>query len=579
MRRTGRGWWAAAVDGAGPGTDYAFSLDRGPPRPDPRSPYQPQGVHGPSRPGRPRPVPLDGSGLARSGPVRLDSLRMSHRHLLGGWHLRRGHRSSRPSGRPRGRRHRVMPVAEFPGRWGWGYDGVDLFAPHHGYGGPDGLKRLVDAAHDRGLAVVMDVVYNHLGPAGNYLAEFGPYFCDRHQTNWGDAVNFDGPGQRRGPAFRHRQRPHVAPRLPRATGCAWTPCTPSSTTPPCHILESLASEVEALAAATGRPLFVIAESDLNDPRFVRSRDAGRIRARRRLGRRVASRPARHPHRRAGRLLRGLRTRCPPGEGPAPGLGVRRAPSPPHRQRASTAGARTGLGGNQFVVFTQNHDQVGNRAMGERSAALMSPGRLQVAAALLLTGPVHPDALPGRGVGRRHSVPVLHRPRRSRAGPGGQPRAGARSSPASAGDPRGPRSAGPADLCPISPRLDRTTAGRPRGLLDWYRTLIALRRELPALGDPRLDRVTVDCDEVAGWLVVRRGPATVAANLGGATATLPAPAPARLVLASHPDVEPHFRRPAPSPRRRCHLDGLGVAYPGYTRRSREEESACYESAGA
>ena len=88
----------------------------------------------------------------------------------------------------------LMPVAEFSGRRGWGYDGVDLFAPHHAYGGPDGLKRLVDACHARGLGVVLDVVYNHLGPAGNYLPEFGPYFSARHQTHWGDAVNFDGPG-------------------------------------------------------------------------------------------------------------------------------------------------------------------------------------------------------------------------------------------------------------------------------------------------------------------------------------------------------------------------------------------------
>ncbi len=107
-----------------------------------------------------------------------------------------------------------MPVAEFPGRRGWGYDGVDLFAPHHGYGGPDGLKRLVDAAHARGLGVVIDVVYNHLGPAGNYLPEFGPYFSARHRTNWGAGGQLRRAGQRRGPPLRHRQRADVAARLP-----------------------------------------------------------------------------------------------------------------------------------------------------------------------------------------------------------------------------------------------------------------------------------------------------------------------------------------------------------------------------
>ena len=108
----------------------------------------------------------------------------------------------------------LMPVAEFSGDRGWGYDGVDLFAPHHAYGGPDGLKRLVDAAHEAGLGVVMDVVYNHLGPAGNYLPEFGPYFSARHQTNWGDGGQLRRARQRRGPALRHRQRPDVAARLP-----------------------------------------------------------------------------------------------------------------------------------------------------------------------------------------------------------------------------------------------------------------------------------------------------------------------------------------------------------------------------
>ena len=91
----------------------------------------------------------------------------------------------------------LMPVAEFPGVQGWGYDGVDLFAPHHAYGGPEGLKRLVDACHAKGSAVLLDVVYNHLGPAGNYLERFGPYFTARHQTPWGQAVNLDGPGTRR----------------------------------------------------------------------------------------------------------------------------------------------------------------------------------------------------------------------------------------------------------------------------------------------------------------------------------------------------------------------------------------------
>jgi maltooligosyltrehalose trehalohydrolase len=322
MRRTGRGWWAGAVEGAGPGTDYAFSLDGGPPRSDPRSAHQPHGVHGPSRLVDHDQFPWTDRtwrGRALSGSILYECHigTFSEAGTFDGAIDHLGHLADLGVDAIE-----VMPVAEFPGRWGWGYDGVDLFAPHHAYGGPDGLKRFVDAAHDRGLAVVMDVVYNHLGPAANYLPEFGPYFSARRQTNWGDAVNFDGPGSDEVRDFVIdnallwlRDYHCDGLRLDAVQSIMDDSAVP--------ILESLGREVEALAAATGRPLFVIAESDLNDPRFVRSRDAGGMGPRRRLGRRMASRPARHPDGREERVLRGLRTRCPPGEGPPPGLGVRR----------------------------------------------------------------------------------------------------------------------------------------------------------------------------------------------------------------------------------------------------------------
>ncbi len=267
------GWWECAADRAGPGTDYAFSLDGGPPRPDPRSACQPYGVHGPSRvvdhaafrwrDNGWRGVPLAGSVLYEchvgtfSAEGTFDGAigHLDHLAELGVDMVE------------------LMPVAEFPGGRGWGYDGVDLFAPHHAYGGPDGLKRLVDAAHARGLGVVLDVVYNHLGPAGNYLPEFGPYFSPRHQTSWGDAVNFDGPGSdevRRfviDNALAWLRDYHCdGLRLDAVHAIADNSAT--------HICEELAAEVAALAAHAGRPLFVVAESDLNDPRLVRGREAG-----------------------------------------------------------------------------------------------------------------------------------------------------------------------------------------------------------------------------------------------------------------------------------------------------------------
>ena len=194
LRRGGNGWWTGTVDGAGPGCDYAFSLDEGPPRPDPRSAFQPRGIDGPSRVVDHAAFAWSDAGwrgLSLAGAV-LQECHVGTFSAEGTFdgaveHL--GHLADLGVDAIE-----LMPVAEFSGDRGWGYDGVDLFAPHHAYGGPDGLKRLVDAAHGHGLGVVLDVVYNHLGPAGNYLPEFGPYFSARHRTNWGDAVNFDGPG-------------------------------------------------------------------------------------------------------------------------------------------------------------------------------------------------------------------------------------------------------------------------------------------------------------------------------------------------------------------------------------------------
>jgi len=527
------GWWACSVEHAGPGSDYAFSLDEGPPRPDPRSAFQPQGIHGPSRvidhaafawgDAGWRGVPLAGSVLyechvgtfCAEGTFDGAINHLAHLADLGVDAIE------------------LMPVAEFSGDRGWGYDGVDLFAPHHAYGGPDGLKRLIDVAHASGLGVVMDVVYNHLGPAGNYLPEFGPYFSAQHRTNWGEAVNFDGPGSdevRRfviDNALMWLRDYHCdGLRLDAVHAIVDHSAT--------HILEELAVEVAALAARAGRPLFLVAESDLNDPRFVRSRDAG--------GYGLGAAWADEWHHALHATLTGDTSGYYADFGPLPLLAkaLRQAwvydgTYSPYRQRVFGR-PPAGLDGSQFVVATQNHDQVGNRAAGERSSALMSEGRLRVAAALLLTSPFVPLLFQGEEWGA--ATPFQYFTGHEDPGLGATVSQGRRSEfsafgwdPADVPDPQDPATFERSRL-----NWAEISAQRHASLLAWYRSLVALRRQVPALTDPRPGQTETDCDGDAGWLVVRRGPVTVAANLGAGAWTFPAGPAEGLLAASDPQVE-------------------------------------------
>jgi maltooligosyltrehalose trehalohydrolase len=526
------GWWHLGVEKAGPGADYAFSLDEGPPRPDPRSAFQPAGIDGPSRlvdhgvfawtDAGWRGMPLAGAVLyelhvgtfSASGTFDGAIEHLDHLVRLGVDMIE------------------IMPVAEFAGRRGWGYDGVDLFAPHHGYGGPDGLKRLIDACHARGLGVVMDVVYNHLGPAGNYLAEFGPYFSDRHRTNWGKAVNFDGPGSAEVRRFVIdnalmwlRDYHCDALRLDAVHAIVDESAT--------HILEELACEVDALSAQLRRPLSLIAESDRNDPKLVRSRDA--------RGYGLDAAWADDWHHALHAALTGESSGYYADFGSFAMLAkaLRQAWVydgiwSKHRGRIHGR-APLGMSGRQFVVSTQTHDQVGNRAAGERSSALMSEGRLRIAAALLLTSPFVPMLFQGEEWGALnpfqyftdHADPELGRAvsegrRGEFAGFGWRPE--------DVPDPQDPATF-------ERSKLDWSEVSRDAhaGLLTWYRELIALRRRFPALSDPRLDRVETRCDE-QGLLFVERGPVMVASNLGSHERTVGVGPSSKLAAASSRTVE-------------------------------------------
>jgi maltooligosyltrehalose trehalohydrolase len=535
MAQAGGGWWEATVADAGPGTDYAFSLDGGEPLPDPRSAFQPAGVHGPSR------VVDHGSsswqhggwtdagwrGLPLAGAV-LYELHVGTFSVEGTFDGAIGHLD-----------HlaglgvdaiELMPVAEFPGDRGWGYDGVDLFAPHHAYGGPDGLRRLVDAAHARGIGVIMDVVYNHLGPAGNYLPRFGPYFSARHQTNWGDAVNFDGPGSDEVRRFVV-DNALMWLRDYHCDGLRLDAVHAFADDSAVNICEQLGTEVAALAAHTRRPLFVIAESDLNDPRFVRGVEAG--------GYGLDAAWADEWHHALHATLTGDRSGYYEDFGPLPLLAkaLRQAwvydgTYSPHRQRVHGR-PPAGLAGRQFVVCTQNHDQVGNRAAGERSSALMTQGRLRVAAALLFTSPFVPLLFQGEEWGA--STPFQYFTSHPDSGLGRKISEGRRQEFASFGwDPADvPDPQDPATF--ERSRLDwaEPGAGPHADLLAWYRELVALRRRRAEFTDPRLDKVATAYDQDAGWLTVRRGPLLTVVNLGPGPWTYPASPEAELLVASDP----------------------------------------------
>ncbi|MGH9101082.1 MAG: malto-oligosyltrehalose trehalohydrolase, partial [Acidimicrobiales bacterium] len=386
MTADGRGWWSVTVERAGPGSRYGYRLDGGPARPDPRSARQPDGVDGLS-------------ALVRHDTFSWSDTSWRGLTLAGAvlYELHVGTFSSAGTfdGVVEHLPHLVdlgvdalelLPVTEFSGEWGWGYDGVDLFAPHHAYGGPDGLKRLVDACHQAGLGVILDVVYNHLGPAGNYLSELGPYFSSRHRTNWGDALNFDGEGS-------DEVRRYVVDnalmwfRDYHVDGLRLDAVHSIVDESAVHLLEQLAIEVGALSAHLRRPLFLIAESDRNDPRVVRSRDAN--------GYGLDAVWADEWHHALDAALSGERDGYYEDFGSLGMLAkaLRQAwvydgTWSPHRGRHHGRSA-AGLEGDRFVVCTQNHDQIGNRARGERLGALVSAGRARVAAALLLTTPFVP----------------------------------------------------------------------------------------------------------------------------------------------------------------------------------------------
>ncbi|HUZ43601.1 MAG TPA: malto-oligosyltrehalose trehalohydrolase [Acidimicrobiales bacterium] len=521
------GWWAVRVEGAADGTDYGFSLDGGPARPDPRSRWQPEGPEGLSR--LVEPAGFEWSDQRWTG-VHLPAAVLYELHV--GTFTPDGTFDSAISRLD----HLVdlgvtavelMPVAEFSGERGWGYDGVDLFAVQHAYGGPHGLARLVDACHARGLAVVLDVVYNHLGPAGNYLGEFGPYFTDRYATPWGQALNLDGPGS---DEVRHFFMDNALAWLGQYhfDGLRLDAVHAIVDTSATHLLEDLSAAVAGLSAQVGRQLFLIAESDLNDPRIVTSRAAG--------GFGMDAQWSDDFHHALHAVLTGETSGYYADFGTMQDLAtaLQRAfvyDGRHSHHRGRRHGRRPdGLAGWSFLGYLQNHDQIGNRAMGERSRALMSVGRLKVAAALVLCSPFVPMLFQGEEWGA--STPFQYFTAHPDPELGRAVSEGRRSEfesfgwePEDVPDPQDPATF-------LRSKLDWSELTRPphAELLAWHRQLIALRRRRPELTDGRLDRVEIH--HGPDWLSCRRGGVLVAMNIGDETRTLPLNGPGpRLLLGS------------------------------------------------
>jgi maltooligosyltrehalose trehalohydrolase len=428
----------------------------------------------------------------------------------------------------------LMPVAEFPGDFGWGYDGVALFATREAYGGPDGLKRFVDACHAHGLAVLLDVVYNHFGPVGNYTGKFGPYMTSRHCTPWGDAVNleFEESDEVRrffcDNALMWMREFHI-------DGLRLDAIHEYVDRSAINFMEQLATEVEELSTVVGRRLVLVAESDLNDPRVVRSREAH--------GYGMDAQWNDDFHHALFTVLhigdegKGYYSDFGSMERLAKALTrvfVYDGMYSPYR-RKSHGRAVEGLSTHRFVGFIQNHDQVGNRATGERLEHIIGLESAKVALGLVMTAPFVPLLFQGEEYAAsspfqyfaHHDDPEMARAvsegrRREFAAFGWK----AEEIP----DPENRETFERSKL-----RWDEVNEGSHAEMLIWCRRLIALRRGSPSLNDGESGQTRVQFDEAKRWLVMERGRVRVFCNFGDAGAELESKGDYRLVLKSREEV--------------------------------------------
>jgi len=492
------GYFEALVDGVEPGARYFYSLDAGPGRPDPASRFQPEGVHEPSavidrrfdwRDEGWRGIPLEDHILyelhvGTFTPEGTFEAVIPHLDRLADLGITAVE---------------LMPVAQFPGRRNWGYDGVLPYAVQNSYGGPEGLKRLVDACHARGLAVVLDVVYNHLGPEGNYLSEYGPYFTDRYKTPWGLALNFDGrdsdPVRR---YFVENALHWIADfhvdglRLDAVHAIADNSERP--------FLQELGQEVADLAGKLGRRVHIFPESDLNTLFFLRSREHG--------GCGFDAQWTDDFHHSLHTLLTGERSGYYQGFGTLDQMAkalaggfVYTGQYSPFRRRRHGVPA-DGLSGARHVVCIQNHDQTGNRMNGERIASLVDFESLKLAAGAVLLSPFLPLLFMGEEYGE--TAPFLYFVDHSDPDLIEAVRNGRKEEFASFGwreESPDPQSEETFERSRLDP--PQRESGWHAELYAFYRELIRLRKTVPALARPSKEGVEAISLEAERAILLRR----------------------------------------------------------------------------
>ncbi len=524
------GWWWLDVEDATPGTDYGFLINDDPMcYPDPRSQWQPNGVHKTSRlydqavfgwtDTRFESIPLT-SGIiyemhigtfTPEGTFDGAITRLDHLVELGITHVE------------------LMPVAAFEGEYGWGYDGVALFAVHEAYGGPDGLKRFVNAAHEKGLAVLVDVVYNHFGPSGNYSGKFGPYVIDSHHTPWGGAVNLEDAGSdqvRRflvDNALMWLRDYHI-------DGLRLDAVHAFVDRSAIHFLEQLAIEVEALEASLARRLVLIAESDLNDPRVVTPREAG--------GFGMDAQWSDDFH-------HALFTVLCPGErrgyyedfGSLGQLAKAFTATFVYdgiysRYRNRIHGRPSGsLSQHRFLGYIQNHDQIGNRAEGDRISHIAGLDRAKIAAVLVLLSPFVPLIFEGEEWGASSPFQYFanhqdHELARAVSEGRKEEFSAFGWDSASIPDPESPATFQSSKL-----RWNELAAPAHSEMLGWYCELIRLRRSNSCLNDSKPGNTIVTFDEQESWIRIQRGTIVIICNLGASERAFVAPPESKLLLAS------------------------------------------------